>query len=370
MARGQKADETPKEENKELEAPSRKKLEKKSFSLTDYKVKTGLNDGVAYKPDVTIPINNLSNAFEDATGHKGIAVMGHANVIRGHTNSSKTTCLLETAVSAQKMGKLVVFCITEMKFSWSHLKLMGFEFEEKFDEDGVMYYDGFFIFNDKYKTIEDLGDFINNLLDDQEKGKLPCDLVFLVDSIGTLPCKMTLEGAGGTEHEARVYSSKFGKGIIPRINTSRRLTYPYTNNITMITQVWIERGSTPMEQSRISSKGGNAIPLGSSSILRTGNIKNNGINILKANKNGKKVDFAIRTGLTFEKVHTEDGIATSGKVIVTPHGYIYDDKKAIDDYKTKFADYWKKLLDTDSLDFDLSEEEDDNSKNFVSTEDE
>ena len=52
---------------------------------------------------------------------------GHIVLLRGHSDTGKTTAMIEGAVSAQKRGILPVFIITEMKWSWEHAKMMGLE---------------------------------------------------------------------------------------------------------------------------------------------------------------------------------------------------------------------------------------------------
>ena len=47
-------------------------------------------------------------------------------LLRGHSDTGKTTALLEAAVNAQKAWAfLPVFVISEMKWSWDHAKEMG-----------------------------------------------------------------------------------------------------------------------------------------------------------------------------------------------------------------------------------------------------
>ena len=80
---------------------------------------------------------------------------------------------------------------------------MGFECEEVVDEEtGELDWDGFFLFNNNFDYIEQITDYINELLDAQEKGELEYDLLFLWDSVGSVPCKMTFDGKGGKQHNA------------------------------------------------------------------------------------------------------------------------------------------------------------------------
>ena len=105
---------------------------------------------------------DLGDAFLEATGIPGPA-MGHINMLLGHSDTGKTTALVKTAVDAQKKGILPVFIITEQKWSWEHATLMGF------DKDGE------YLFNSDFEYIEQITDYINELMDAQEKGDIPYD---------------------------------------------------------------------------------------------------------------------------------------------------------------------------------------------------
>ena len=127
---------------------------KKNFNLGNFKKKKGFaNASVKFKEQGWIP---LSKAFQDITSLPGIPT-GHITLLRGHSDTGKTTALLEAAVNAQKQGVLPVFIISEMKWSWEHAREMGLEFEEVKDENGVVTdYEGFFLYADRgtLNTIE------------------------------------------------------------------------------------------------------------------------------------------------------------------------------------------------------------------------
>jgi hypothetical protein len=108
-----------------------------------------------------------------------------------------------------------------------------------------------------------------------------------------------------------------------------------------------------MEQPKMKNKGGDTMFFDSSLVVTFGNITNSGTNKLKATKDGKDVEFAKRTKISVDKNHVT-GIQTKGTVTMTVHGFIDDDKKAIDTYKKEHSDEWLKLLGT--LDFDLVED--------------
>ena len=103
---------------------------KSKFDLNKFKSSKGLDKNVKFKEQKWIP---LSPAFQEIAGVPGVP-MGHISLLRGHSDTGKTTALLEAAVSAQKMGILPVFIITEMKWSWDHAKMMGMDVKEVINE--------------------------------------------------------------------------------------------------------------------------------------------------------------------------------------------------------------------------------------------
>ena len=166
---------------------------KSNFNLEKFKEKKLLNGTVKFKEQKWIP---FSKALQDSISVAG-APVGHITLLRGHSNTGKTTALLELAISAQKMGILPVFIITEMKWSWEHARTMGFQLNDVVDETTgeVVDHDGFFIYKDRSSlgTIEDVAEFIADLLDEQKKGNLPYDLCFFWDSVGSIPCRLSVE---------------------------------------------------------------------------------------------------------------------------------------------------------------------------------
>ena len=81
------------------------------FDLSNFKNKKGLDKNIKFKEQQWIP---LSSAFQEVTSIPGIP-MGHIVLLRGHSDTGKTTAMIEAAVSAQKRNILPVFIITEMK---------------------------------------------------------------------------------------------------------------------------------------------------------------------------------------------------------------------------------------------------------------
>ena len=328
---------------------------KKSFNIDAFKKSKFLDQSVKFKPQKWIP---LSKAFQDVLSIPGIP-MGHITLLRGHSDTGKTTAMLEAAVSAQKMGVLPVFIITEMKWNWEHAQQMGFEMTPVADpETGeVIDYKGFFLYVDRgsLNTIEDVGAFVADLLSEQASGKLPFDLLFLWDSVGSIPCRLSVESnKNNNEWNAGAMSQTFGNFINQKIILSRKENQPYTNTFVAVNKVWVAKPNSPMEQPKLKNKGGDTMFFDSSFVITFGNVSNSGTSKIKATKDGKDVEFAKRTKISADKNHVT-GVQTKGTVTMTVHGFIADDKKAIDLYKKEHSNEWLQILG--STDFDIVEED-------------
>jgi hypothetical protein len=279
------------------------------------------------------------DAFLNACGLPG-PVMGGINMFLGHSNSSKTTAMILAAADAQKRGDLPVFIITEKKWSWEHAVELGLQATKNSDGE----WEGDFIFNDSFDYIEQATDFINSILDAQEKGEIPHSVLFCWDSVGSVPCKMTFEGKGGKMHNASALSDKIGMGIHSRISKSKKEDYPYYNTMIVINQPWVDLPDNPFGQPEIKAKGGEALWLASSLVFLFGNQKKAGINHITATKGGRTVSYAIRTKISILKNHVNGIQFKDGKIIAVPQGYIDDTKEALEDYKKQYSQYWNAIL--------------------------
>jgi hypothetical protein len=327
-----------------------------NFDLTKFKEKKMLNSNVKFKEQRWIP---LSPAFQDVTSVPGIP-MGHIVLLRGHSDTGKTTAMIEAAVSAQKMKVLPVFIITEMKWNWEHATQMGLQVKEIVDETTgeVLNYEGNFIYVDRetLHTIEDVAAFILDLLDEQKKGNLPYDLLFLWDSIGSVPCELSVRSnKNNNEWNAGAMSTQFGNNVNQKMTLSRKESSPYTNTLVCVNKVWTAKAEVPMGQPKLMNKGGFAMWFDATFVVTFGNISNAGTSKIKAIKDGKQVEFAKRTNLQIDKNHI-NGVQSRGKIIMTPHGFITDNDKELKTYKDAHASEWMKILG--GMDFDIFEEND------------
>jgi len=327
---------------------------KSKFDLDKFKSKKGLDKNIKFKDQEWIP---LSKAFQDVTSIPGIP-MGHIVMLRGHSDTGKTTALIEAAVSAQNNGVLPVFIVTEMKWNWEHAVQMGLDIniERDPDTDEIIGYDGNFIYVDRetINSIEDVAGFILDLMDEQKKGNLPYDLLFLWDSIGSVPCEMSLKSnKNNNEWNAGAMSTQFGNNVNQKVVMSRKESSPFTNTLVCVNKVWTLKPESPMGQPKLMNEGGYAMWYDSTFVVTFGNIMSAGTSKIKAIKDGKQVEFAKRTNLQIDKNHV-NGVTTRGKIVMTPHGFINDDPNELKKYKDQYATEWSKVLG--GMDFKVIEE--------------
>ena len=315
-----------------------------NFNLDAFKTKKGLKSNIKFKEQEWIP---LSQAFQDVTSIPGIP-MGHIVLLRGHSDTGKTTAMIEAAVSAQKRNILPVFIITEMKWSWDHAKMMGMDVREVVDETTgeIENYEGNFIYVDRetINSIEEVSGFILDLMDEQKKGNLPYDLLFLWDSIGSVPCEMSIKSnKNNNEWNAGAMSTQFGNSVNQKITLSRKESSPFTNTLVCINKVWTLKAESPMGQPKLMNKGGYAMWFDSTFVVTFGNVMSAGTSKIKAIKDGKQVEFAKRVNIQIDKNHI-NGVTTRGKIVMTPHGFINDNDRELKEYKDARKEDWAQIL--------------------------
>jgi len=225
--------------------------------------------------------------------------------------------------------------------------------------------DDFYLFNSDFEYIEQITEFINTVLDAQEKGEIPHDILFLWDSVGSVPCKMTYEGKGGKQHNASVLADKIGMGLNQRISGSRRVDKQYTNTLVIVNQPWVELPDNPFGQPKIKAKGGEAIWLNSTLVFLFGNQKGAGTTKISITKDKRKVKIATRTKISIMKNHVNGLGYEDGRILVTAHDFMkgrddVEEKKSIEQYKSQHGDYISKMLGvnvTDAEDIEVVTED-------------
>jgi RecA/RadA recombinase len=316
-----------------------------------------MNNNVKFKEQTWIP---FSPALQDILSLPGLP-MGHITIVRGRSNTGKTTTSIEAATEAQKMGVLPVIIITEMKHDWNHWRTMGFQMEEVADETTgeVIDYNGFFLYRDRstLNSIEDIATFMLDIMDDQNKGKLPYDLLFIWDSVGSIPCNMSIEqGKNNPMWNAGAMATQFGNFINQKIMMSRKESSQFTNTFLVINKVGVQPAENVMSKPKMTNKGGDTMYWDASIVLTFGNITNAGTSKIEATKDKKKVEFALRTKIACDKNHV-NGITTKGTIVSTVHGFIKDDPNVINKYKKEHANEWVNILGEGKYDISIDESE-------------
>lgn len=311
------------------------------FNLSSFKSKKGLGNSSKFKAQEWIP---FTPALSEALSLPGVP-KGHVSIARGRSDTGKTTLMLELATTAQNMGILPIFIITEMKWDFEHAIKMGFNAMAVPNPDNAndINYEGFFIYVDRstVSTIEDVSAFILDILDEQKNGNLPYDLLFLWDSSGSIPCRMSVEAKNNNpQWNAGAMATQFGNFVNQKFTMSRKVESPYTNTFFVINKVGVQPALTPMSQPKMTNKGGDALFWDASLVITFGNVTNSGTSKIKAVKNKKNVEFAKRTKIAIDKIHLDNGIATQSTIIVTPHGFIKDDPNSLNKYKKDYSGDW------------------------------
>lgn len=324
-----------------------KPIIKKQFDLSAYKAVNKLDDGIK---DKDLEWIDLSSAFQSVTGLQGIP-KGVVTILRGFSNTGKSTALVEAAIGCQKVGVLPIIIDTEGGWNWQHAKDMGFEFEDDVDPSTgeVVGYQGNFIYLNnqhlinKYgggkreeAVIEDVSRFCHETLDAQNNGDLPYEICFLWDSVGTLDCLKSIESqSSNNQWNAGAMEAAFKSLINFRIPGSRKVNRPYTNTMVVVNKIWLDN---MQGAGVIKNKGGEAFFYGSRLIIHFGGIQSHATKKLFAKADGKEYNYGTQTKVTIEKNHI-NGTSYKGELISTAHGFIMNTTADIERYKKENKSY-------------------------------
>lgn len=337
-------------------SPVRKPTAKKSFSLDDFKKSVGAAD-VESKQLIWIPIDE---ALKEATGMPGIP-KGYVTLFRGYSNTGKSTALMRGIVNAQKMGDLPIIIDTENNIDEGNVRLtnMGFDW----DGDYILIKNKYLLDNfgkphDKDRneaSIEDLGRCMYYFINQQEQGKLPYNLFFAIDSIGTLNCIKTINALEKNDSDnnmwnAGAYEKAFMSLLNNTIPNSRRVDNPYTNTVAAVQKIWYDSMNKVIKH-----KGGETWFFGSRLIYHFGGIMTHGTARVTATSKGRDVNFGFENKVNIAKNHVDGekgGISLEGKIASTPHGFVFGDKASIEVYKKEHILHFRNIFEDDDISAD------------------
>lgn len=277
----------------------------------------------------------FSPALSEVIGIQGFPI-SNVSFLMGFSNTGKTTALLEGIIAAQNQNVLPIILVTEKKFSFPHLKEMGFKCElvDIVDEETgeiQKQWEGDFIYKDDFLTSNEIYEFMNQIIEDTKNGKLPYNVCFFIDSLNKLPCKMSLEkafeGGGGNMHNARTHTELFGGVLEPKITATKyEEIYPYT-----VSMVAILRGYGSTESMGvITPRGGNVFKYDAGLTFLFGGKTTASAQEITYTLNGQKVNIGVTTTVRLLKNHIT-GLSSEGKVSVLLHGFYNVDE--VDSYK-------------------------------------
>lgn len=328
----------------------RKPTGKKSFSLSKFKEKTNTGN----VPEKPLRWLQCSKAFQKELGIPGVPV-GYVTIVRGHSNTGKSTTLSEVIVDAQRQEILPIIIDTENNLGTTRLELMGFDWESDF----YIKINNNFLLEQFGKpkepkrelaSIEDLGACINYFLNLQKGGELPYDLLFAIDSIGTLDCNKTINALENDTSDNNMWNAgayeKHLKAILNyRIPNSRRADSPYTNTLVAVQKIWLQPNQVGPPS--VKHKGGDTFTFANRLTIHHGGIISQGIKKITATKDKKDVNFGVETKVAVVKNHVDGeygGISLEGKLISTPHGFIGTSNEDKNEYKKDNIQYFRDLL--------------------------
>jgi len=323
----------------------KKVIKKDDFNLDAFLAEEGLNQEVKDKELTWVP---LSKAWHDALKLPGFP-RGYVSLVRGYSNTGKSTAFYEAIAGAQKIGDFPIVIETEGNWNWKHAQQVGVKFIETVDEttgeikvkpDGFMLVRNNDLYNkySKYDhkdskwsskptrgepVIEDVSFFMGEMLQKQEDGLLPKNLCFLWDSIGTLNCyKSACSNTSNNMWNAGAMGA-FQAIVNFKIPSSRANDAKYINTFICVQKIWLDS----MNGTVIKHKGGEFMFFNSRIIVHLGGILTHGTKKLKATALNQDIQYGTETKIRCEKNHIT-GIERSGKIASTPHGYWNPDELA------------------------------------------
>ena len=350
-----------------------KKKEVKGFDIKNFKDNLKLPK-VAEKP---MEWFIMPKGYTTATCLPGIP-KGYFTGCCGWNSTGKSTIKNHLIAAAQRQGVLPVLFETESNFDFQYAINCGMEatpvmgVDEETGEEKVIDYEGNFVLftneaiceycgdmdystmtkkstKRKIAVLEDIAYIINDFLDQQEQGKLPVELLFIWDSVGSvISWKSYQSKAGNNMFDANSISVAFNSIVNTRIPGSRSQNYPYTNSFFIVNKIWDSSMAT-MGKPSVKLKGGVSFEYALRLLLFTGKIVTSGVKKLQATLKGEKYTYATESPISVKKNHlpTPYNITYEGDIICTGHGII--DESEIEKYKKQILpDILNKLKKNDA----------------------
>lgn len=345
---------------------------KKAFNIGDFKSNNLKLTQVAEKP---MEWFIMPKGFQEALSLPGIP-KGWFSGCYGWNSTGKSTIKNCLIASAQRQNVLPVIFETESNFDFKYAIDCGMEATPVYDEvevedvdektgevtvrkeKQIVDYDGnFILFTNEamceycgdidYSTmtrksskrtvalIEDIAYIINDLLDKQENGELPVELLFIWDSVGSITSwKSYASKCGNNMFDASSISTAFNTIVNTRIPSSRSQKSAYTNSFFIVNKIWDSSMST-MGKPSVKLKGGNSFEYALRLLIACGKIITSGVKKMEATVKGEKYEYGTVAPISIKKNHlpTPYNLSRDGLLYCTANGIISESE--IDNYKKK-----------------------------------
>ena len=299
----------------------------------------------------------LSKAWHDAIKIPGFP-RGYVSLVRGFSNTGKSTAFYEGIAGAQKIGDFPIVIETEGNWNWDHAKQCGVKVKEIVDKttgEIKEMADGFILYrpNDiykKYKTychkeskfkkeatrgepvIEDLVLLMQDYLKKQREGEFPYNIAFFWDSIGTLNGYQSATSSSANNQWNAGAMNNFQSIVNFMIPASRSLDSDYVNTLVCVQKIWIDN----MGGGIVKHKGGEFMFFNARLIVHMGGIASHGTVKLSATALGQEFNFGTKVKIKCEKNHI-NGITRNGGIASTPHGFVNPDE--LTEYKKEHRQF-------------------------------
>ena len=344
---------------------------KKTFDIGEFKSNNLKLTQVAEKP---MEWFIMPKGFQEALSLPGIP-KGWFSGCYGWNSTGKSTIKNCLIASAQRQNVLPVIFETESNFDFKYAIDCGMEATPVYDEVEVedvdeetgevtvrkekqIDYEGnFILFTNEamceycgdldYSTmtrkstkrtvalIEDIAYIINDLLDKQEKGELPVELLFIWDSVGSITSwKSYASKCGNNMFDASSISTAFNTIVNTRIPSSRSQKSAYTNSFFIVNKIWDSSMAT-MGKPSVKLKGGNSFEYALRLLIACGKIITSGVKKMEATVKGEKYEYGTVAPISIKKNHlpTPYNLSRDGLLYCTANGIISESE--IDNYKKK-----------------------------------
>ena len=352
-----------------------KKKEVKRFSVSDLKSSMGIavessKDIKKSNADKPLEWIVLPEAFQEALKLPGIPV-GYMSGVRGWSDTGKSTVKNCLIASAMRMGILPIIFETEGNFDFTYAKDCGMDVEpvygdvEETDEETgetkivnkIIDWSGNYILftnnticefcgDNDYSTgtkkakkrtvacIEDIVYIMNTFLDKQDDGEIPMPILFVWDSVGSIPCFKTLQSKSGNPMwDAAALSQSFKSITNNRIPNSRLIGSKYTNTFFYVNKVWNDSMNSMGGAPSIEQSGGKNFFYATRLMIHVGGVVKAATKKLKATLRGEEYQYGIVTKVSVAKnqLPSPYNITYSGTMCCVHNGLVSEAK--LDAYK-------------------------------------